>query len=579
MLWLLLIGLLPVVGCSRLVTQDVVYKERHKQEEVAVTMRPHIYYCRSPNMEDFTCWWHPLDNLTDGEQVTYVLSYTKDKGPKHECPDYVTAGANSCHFDSSHTTIWKIYCMNVTAVTAHRNYTSQEHCLDVAEIDVRDVTLITALQGTRPPPADTVESRAAASPSYGLLCDVKVTSSVSETIYPEMQTPSNQIQTEAPVNLTYELRDAGGDELGHNTLLSWTYPVPSDLQYGWITLVYELQYRRVTEPDNWKVKYPLRESHVELLGLPVGDYVVRVRCRSHNYGLWSKWSSTMLMSIPARPPAGKLLVRILVSGVGVVALLVIVFGIIPQSKRIKDYFLPPIPKPRIIGIDSLLLKKGNLDEINRHFSNFHSYRPPSYSEEVWDQVNGDDVYLTTQKDCGVPADPTDREKDALMVPCNLKPVAARHQFTTQSPTLYVQSLSPYCSSPPEAFAPPLDMPSAWLRPEVVSLPGTDYSMMGHPGLPVTPNRSPQDFYTCVQLMNESGEVHLVPCLPPAYCRELPPPPKGDSDAGKKEEEEKKKKLCDYQGRMNVMSRAKDGGGAERSEAADPLLPVAVDNQG
>lgn len=43
---------------------------------------------------------------------------------------------------------------------------------------------------------------------------------------------------------------------------------------------------------------------MELLGLPVGDYVVRVRCRSQNYGLWSKWSSTMLISIPARPPAG-----------------------------------------------------------------------------------------------------------------------------------------------------------------------------------------------------------------------------------------------------------------------------------
>lgn len=51
-------------------------------------------------------------------------------------------------------------------------------------------------------------------------------------------------------------------------------------------------------------KVPLREPHVELLGLPVGDYVVRVRCRSQNSGLWSKWSPTLTMSIPARPPAG-----------------------------------------------------------------------------------------------------------------------------------------------------------------------------------------------------------------------------------------------------------------------------------
>ncbi|GAA6233102.1 growth hormone receptor-like [Lates japonicus] len=525
MLWLLLC-LLPLVGCSRTVAQDVTYKERHDHKEVAVTTKPHIYYCRSPNMEDFTCWWHPLDNLTDSEEVTYILTYSKDKGPRHECPDYVTAGPNSCHFDSSHTSIWKIYCMNVTAVTAHRNYTSQEHCLDVAEI----------------------------------------------------------VQTEAPVNLTYTLTDAGGDEMGHNALLSWTYPVPSDLQYGWITLVYELQYQRVTESDNWKVKHPLREPHVELLGLPVGDYVIRVRCRSHNYGLWSKWSSTLLMSIPARPPAGKLLVLILVTGVGVVALLVIAFGVIPQSKRIKEYFLPPIPKPRIIGIDPLLLKKGNLDEINHHFTNFHSYRPPSYTEEVWDQVSADDVYITTPKDGGVPADPTDREKDALMVPCDLTPVAAQHQLIAQIPASYVQSPLPYCSSPPEAFTSLQDVPSPWLRPEIMSLPGTDYSMMGHPNSVPTPDtttvtasRSPQDFYTCVQLMNESGEVHLVPCLPPPYCREFPPPPRVDLDAGEKEE--KKKKLADYQARKNLMNEPKDGSEAERSEAAVPLLPVTVDNRG
>lgn len=62
------------------------------------------------------------------------------------------------------------------------------------------------------------------------------------------------VETEAPVNLTFELADAGGDETGHNALLTWKYPQPGDLQYGWITLVYELQYRRVSDADNWKVR-------------------------------------------------------------------------------------------------------------------------------------------------------------------------------------------------------------------------------------------------------------------------------------------------------------------------------------
>ena len=72
-------------------------------------------------------------------------------------------------------------------------------------------------------------------------------------VNPSAVVPPPPVQTEAPVNLSYALRDAGGDERGHSALLAWSYPVPEDLQYGWITLVYELQYRRVTEPGDWKV--------------------------------------------------------------------------------------------------------------------------------------------------------------------------------------------------------------------------------------------------------------------------------------------------------------------------------------
>lgn len=117
---------------------------------------------------------------------------------------------------------------------------------------------------------------------------------------------------------------------------------------------------------------------------------------------------------------------------------------------------------------------------------------------------------------------------------------------------------------------------------------SDYSVMGHPGIPnfvpateataIITNRSPQDFYTCVQLMNESGEVHLVPCLPPAYCSEFPSFPRYDLDSDEKGEE-KKKQLAEYQARKNLINGAKDGDKTEKSEAAMPLLPVTVDNKG
>ncbi|XP_061571516.1 prolactin receptor-like [Cololabis saira] len=513
MLWLLLWAV-PLVGSGRVDARE----PRHLEEAVATATRPNIDYCRSTNMEDFTCWWHPLDNLTGEEEVAYVLTYSKDKGPRRECPDYKTAGPNSCHFDKSHTSVWKMYCMNVVAVTARRNYTSKEHCVDVGEI----------------------------------------------------------VQTETPVNLTFALTEAGEDETGHNARLSWVYPVPEDLQYGWITLEYELQYRRVSDPDNWKVKVPLRESHLQLLGLRFGDYVVRVRCRSHNYGLWSKWSSPLLMSIPNRlrapTPTGKVLVLILVVGVGIVTLLGITFGIVPHSKRIKEYFLPPIPKPRIIGIDPLLLKKGKLEEINQHFSSFHSYRPPSYSEEAWEQVYASDVYLTTPKDYGITADRTEGGGGKLEPPGDQRPVAPQPPFLTHNLASYVP-----IAPPPQAFVPLLDAPTPWLGP--------DYSMMEHPGLrgtaPVSdptafpPSHSPQDFYTCVQLLNDTGEVHLVPCLPPAYCREFPPFP-GVGSAEDEEEEEKKKQqqLSEYQARKQSLSGLKDDDAVpDRNDAVAPLLPV------
>lgn len=482
MLWVLLMLAAPVF-CSRTVAWDQAKREAHFTDEVSTATRPLIYYCRSRNMEDFSCYWHPLDNISDPDDVSYILTYNKDKGPVHECPDYLTSGPHSCHFDSGHTTIWKIYCMNVTAVTPLGNYSSPQHCLDVAEI----------------------------------------------------------VETEAPVNLTYELYDAGGDEMGHNTLLSWTYPKPSDLQYGWITLVYELQYRRVNEPHNWKAKASLREPHVELLGLPVGDYVVQVRCRSHNYGRWSQWSLPLNMSIPARPPTGKLLVLVLVTGVSVVTLIGFTLALIQQSKRIKDYFLPPIPKPRIIGIDPLLLKKGHLDEINRHFSSFHGYSPPSYSyaDDIWEQVSADDLCLTSapaptennntssHHEKKPPRDPDEKEKDALIIPCDVSPA----------------NNCSYVTNPTQCFAQNPPNPQADF---VLAVPGSDYSVMGQPGVPnlvEIPDKSQlkanpvPDFYTCVQLMQDTGEVHLVPCLPPAYCGAFP---NWDEKTKQKEEFEARK---------------------------------------
>lgn len=207
------------------------------------------------------------------------------------------------------------------------------------------------------------------------------------------------------------------------------------------------------------------------------------------------------------------------------------------------------------------LQKGNLDEINIHLSSFHNYRPPSYAEEVWEPVNEDKICLTLQ-DCADHGAAGDAESGLLMAPCNLEPAVASQEFPAQSPTSHQQSVSPHCFALSTQLTPP------WPGVEGASPQGAEYTVLEQLGPPddvaaTTKKRSLQDFYTCVQLMNKSGEVHLVPCLPPKYCQDLRPAPCS---------REKKEKMADYQLRTS-------SGEAESSGSADPLVSLAVDNQG
>ncbi|KAK2907411.1 hypothetical protein Q8A67_006396 [Cirrhinus molitorella] len=452
--------------------------------------RPYIYHCRSPNMEIFTCWWRPIANQ---DNVTYTLLYTMGERAAQECPDYVSGGINSCSFDDKHTQVWEMYCMNVTAHTRTGPITSKKHCLDVVDI----------------------------------------------------------VEIDPPFNLTHIMLNESIGEVGRSVLVSWLYPIESLVREGLIILVYELRYRNLAHTDIWRVMERLREPHVELLDLPVGTYEFSVRCRSTSNKHWSAWSESIIVTISGRLLSDRMLALILVTSVAIMVFLIVSLGNVPQGKRIKSFLLPPIPKPRIPGLEPALLKKGKLDEINCHFSSFHGYKSPQHSTETWYQLNVDTSRAATLS--GVQSD--GEQEDAPITPITpsepIGPITDGQQSVQTS-----CSPAPYCSSPAsngeENTPPPNPGPA---HPELTSVPGLDYSMIVNPA-------PAQDCYMCVSGVTPAGALNLVSHTPYLQITE------------RTDEEDKSSQLAALlEKQMEGLLSATE---SDPSEGGMPLLPHSSD---
>uniref|UniRef100_A0A9J8CIG6 Fibronectin type-III domain-containing protein n=1 Tax=Cyprinus carpio carpio TaxID=630221 RepID=A0A9J8CIG6_CYPCA len=427
--------------------------------------RPYIYRCRSPNMEIFTCWWRPIANQ---DNVTYTLLYTTGERTPRECPDYVSGGINSCFFDAKHTQVWEMYCMNVTAHTHTGPITSQKHCLDVVDI----------------------------------------------------------VETDPPSNLTYVMLNESIGEVGRSVLVSWLHPVKSLVHEELIMLVYELRYRNLAQPDNWRVMERLREPHVEFLDLPVGRYEFSVRCRSTSNKHWSVWSESIFITISGSALSDRMLALILVTGIAIMIFVFISLGNIPRGKgRIKSFLLPAIPKPCIPGLESALLKKGKIDEIDQHFSSFHSYKSPQYCTETWYQVSVDTGPAVTPS--SIQSDGI--QEDVLITLITpIVPIRPITQYvtcpdgqqsvqTSCTPMPYVRGPAPYFK---EDMPPPEPCPA---HPELVSVPGMDYRMILNP-TPYceedTPPPDPGPIHP--ELVSVPGMDYSMILKPTTYCEEDTP---------------------------------------------------------
>ncbi|XP_042365743.1 prolactin receptor a [Plectropomus leopardus] len=261
--------------------------------------KPALTRCRSPEKETFTCWWEPGSD--GGLPTTHALYYRKESSDTvYECPDYHTAGENSCFFNKNNTSIWVNY--NITVVATNTLGSSFSDPVDV------DVVYI-----VKPNPPE------------------KVTVTVME--------------------------DKGWPFLR----VSWEPPHKADTRSGWITLIYELRVR-LEEENDWEIHLAGQQKIFNIFSLRSGGkYLVQVRCKP-DHGFWSEWSSTSYIKVPDYFHQEKS-VWILITVFCALIFLILSWLLHMNSHSLKHCILPPVPGPKIKGFDKQLLKNGKSDEV------------------------------------------------------------------------------------------------------------------------------------------------------------------------------------------------------------------------
>uniref|UniRef100_A0A5F9DD03 Growth hormone receptor n=1 Tax=Oryctolagus cuniculus TaxID=9986 RepID=A0A5F9DD03_RABIT len=293
--------------------------------------KPKFTKCRSPELETFSCHW--TDGVHHGlkspgsVQLFYIRRNTQEWTQEwKECPDYVSAGENSCYFNSSYTSIWIPYCIKLT----NNGGMVDQKCFSVEEI----------------------------------------------------------VQPDPPIGLNWTLLNVSLTGIHADIQVRWEPPPNADVQKGWIVLEYELQYKEVNETQ-WKMMDPVLSTSVPVYSLRLDkEYEVRVRSRQRSSEKYGEFSEVLYVTLPQMSPftceEDFRFPWFLIIIFGIFGLTVMLFVFIfSKQQRIKMLILPPVPVPKIKGIDPDLLKEGKLEEVNTILAIQDSYKPEFYNDDSW----------------------------------------------------------------------------------------------------------------------------------------------------------------------------------------------------
>ncbi|XP_069562236.1 growth hormone receptor-like isoform X1 [Brachyistius frenatus] len=419
-------------------------------EQVLPQRRPHLTGCVSADMETFRCRWSvgTFQNLSEpGDlRIFYINIKPPSASPKNwsECPHYSTTRPNECFFNENHTSVWTYYSIQLRSRDEAVLY--DENLFHVQDI----------------------------------------------------------VQPDPPVHLNWTLLNVSLTGNYYDIILSWKPPQSADVEMGWMTLQYDVQYRDVNS-DQWEAVGPVKSTHRSLYGLQTSvNHEVRVRCKMLSGKEFGEFSNSIFVHIPTKVSRFPVVALLIFGALCLVAILMLV--IISQQEKLMIILLPPVPGPKIRGIDPELLKKGKLRELTSILDGPPDLRPELYNNDPW--VEFIDLDIEEHNDRL-----TDLDTDCLVdrcLPSNCSPLTIGFRDDDSG---RASCCEPDLPSDPEASPFHPLMPNQTLNKES-SCPAASESSspvqsssIGGPLL-VAPGR--EALYTQVSEVRSSGKVLLSP---------------------------------------------------------------------
>uniref|UniRef100_A0A8C6UW96 Growth hormone receptor a n=1 Tax=Neogobius melanostomus TaxID=47308 RepID=A0A8C6UW96_9GOBI len=292
---------------------------------------PHFTECMSRDRATLRCWWSPgsFQNLSSPEDVRiFYLRKSPFNSEWNECPHYKHLN-QECFFDANHTTAWTTYCLKLQVHNV--TYINEDDCFTLEHI-------------VRPDP---------------------------------------------PVALNWTLLNTSPSGLRYDVLVSWDSPPSADVSMGWMSLEYEVHYRELNS-TKWKVLEIRSDCQQTLYGLHVGrEYEVHIRSRMKAFSRFGEFSTSMFIEVVGTGEEGTSFPVMLAVIFGISGIIIIImFIVVSQHHKLMMILLPPVPAPKIKGIDSELLKKGKLEELNfilgaGGMGGLPPHSPDFYQDEPW----------------------------------------------------------------------------------------------------------------------------------------------------------------------------------------------------